>query len=254
LQALSGAQYLSVFDALLGFTQLEFNEESQPITAIQMHRGLHHFKQMPFRWRNGPPEFQRAMQEILSPFLWIFTVVYIDDIVVYLRSFDDHLKHVDMVLKAIAKSGLTLSPPKCHLEYRSIVVLGNIVYRLGLLTHNAKLKAIWELKTPKDHKKLETFLGLAMYFSAYIPDFSWMVNPLFKNLQLKDSPYKWTNIHQKCFKLIKLALVSAPVRGHHEQGQAYHLYTDASDYAIAGALQEIQFMAIKDLRGTQVHK
>ena len=114
LQALSGAQYLSVFDALSGFTQLEFDKESRPITAIRTHRGLHQFKRMPFGWRNGPPVFQRAMQEILSPFLWIFTLVYIDDIVVYSKSFEDHLKHVDVVLKAIAESGLTLSPPKCH--------------------------------------------------------------------------------------------------------------------------------------------
>jgi hypothetical protein len=80
-----------------------------------------------------------------------------------------------------------------------------------------------------------------------------MANLLFKNLWLKDSPYEWTDIHQKCFELIKFALVSALVRGHPESGQAYCLYTDASDYAIAGALQQIQFMAIKDLR-TRVHK
>jgi hypothetical protein len=67
------------------------------------------------------------MQGILSPFLWIFTLVYIDEIVVYSKSFEDHLKHVDLVLKAIALSGLTLAPPKYHLGYRSIVVLGNIV-------------------------------------------------------------------------------------------------------------------------------
>jgi hypothetical protein len=143
---------------------------------------------MPFGWWNRPPEFQQAMQEILSPFLWIFMLVYIDDIVIYSKSFDDHLTHVDMVLKAIAESGLTLSLPKCHLGYRSIVVLGNIVSRLGLSTHNEKLKAIWELKAPKDHKKLETFLGLAIYFSVYIPYFSWMANPLFKTYDLRIPP------------------------------------------------------------------
>jgi len=254
LQALSGAQYLSVFDALSGFTQLEFDESSRPITAIRTHRGLHHFKRMPFGWRNGPPVFQRAMQEILSPFLWVFTLVYIDDIVVYSKTFEEHLKHVEVVLKAISESGLTLSPPKCHLGYRSIVVLGNIVSRLGLSTHHEKLKAMWELEAPKDRKKLETFLGLAVYFSAYIPYFSWMANPLFKNLRQKELPFVWNDVHQKCFETIKLALVSAPVRGHPEPGQAYRLYTDASDYAIAGALQQIQFMAIKDLKGTRTHK
>ena len=184
----------------------------------------------------------------------MFTLVYINDIVVYSKSFEDHLKHVDAVLKAIAESGLTLSPPKCHLGYRSIVVLGNIVSCLGLSTHNEKLKAIWELEAPKDRKKLEMFLGLAVYFSAYLPYFSWMANPLFKNLQQKEATYNWTDVHQKCFELTKLALVSAPVRGHPEPGQAYCLYTDTSDYTIAGALQQIQLVAIKDLQGTRVHK
>ena len=69
LAALSGAQYLSVFDALSGFTQLEFDEESRPTSAFRTHRGLHQFKRMPFGWRNGPPEFQRVMQEVLAPYL-----------------------------------------------------------------------------------------------------------------------------------------------------------------------------------------
>src|SRR6202035_3175831 len=92
------------------------------------------------------------------------------------------------------------------------------------------------------------------YFSAYIPYFSWMANSLFKNLRQKEGPFEWTDEHQKCFELIKLALVSAPVRGHPEAGQTYRLYTDASDYAIAGALQQIQYIAIKDLQGTRAHK
>jgi hypothetical protein len=83
LQALSGSQYLSVFDALSGFTQMEFDEESRPVSAIHTHRGLHQFRRMPFGWHNGPPEFQRAMQEILAPYLWVFALVYIDNIVVY---------------------------------------------------------------------------------------------------------------------------------------------------------------------------
>ena len=140
LQALSGSQYLSIFNALSGFTQMEFDEESRPITAIRTHRGLHHFRRMPFGWRNGLPEFQRAMQEILSPYLWIFTLVYIDDIVIYSRTFEEHLKHVNSVLSTITKSGLTLSPPKCHIGYRSITVLGNKVSQLGLSTHHENLR------------------------------------------------------------------------------------------------------------------
>lgn len=258
LQALSGAQYLSVFDALSGFTQLEFDKESRPLTAFRTHKGLHQFKRMPFGWRNGPAEFQRAMQEILSPFLWLFTLVYIDDIIVYSKTFEEHLHHVDVVLKAIANSGLTLSPPKCHLGYQSIIVLGNKVSRLGLSTHHEKLRAIWELKAPHDRKSLMTFLGTAVYFAAYIPYFSWMATPLFKLLrgqhEERNGPIEWLELHQKCFDTIKAALVSAPVRGHPEAGHAYRLYTDASDFAIAGTLQQVQYIAVKDLLYTRAYK
>ena len=113
---------------------------------------------------------------------------------------------------------------------------------------------MWDLEALKDRKKLKTFLGLAIYFPAYIPYFSWMANPLFKNLRQKEGPFEWTDEHQKCFELIKLALVSAPVRGHPKAGQTYRLYTNASDYAIAGVLQQIQYIAIKDLQGTRIYK
>jgi hypothetical protein len=175
LQAISGAQYLSVFDALSGFTQMEFDEASRPITAIRTHRGLHQFRRMPFGWRNGPAEFQRAMQEILSPYLWIFALVYIDDIVVYSKTFEDHVRHIDALLGAIARAGLTLSPPKCFVGFRSIVVLGNKVSRLGLSTHHEKLQAVWAIEPPKSRKALESFIGLAVYFAAYIPYTAWEV-------------------------------------------------------------------------------
>ena len=170
---------------------------------------------MPFGSRDGLPEFQHAMQEILSPYLWIFTLVYIDDIIIYSRTFEEHLKHVNLVLKAIAASGLTLSPLKCHLGYQSIIVLGNKVSRLGLSMHHEKLKAIWDLDTPKDHKKLETFLGMAVYFAAYIPYFSWIAMPLFKCLR-KDSTFEWLEEQQHAFEVVKLALISASMQGHPE--------------------------------------
>jgi hypothetical protein len=97
-------------------------------------------------------------------------------------------------------------------------------------------------------------MGLVVYFAAYIPYFSWMASPLFKSLQHRESSFLWAEEQQRAFELIKLALVSAPVQGHPEAGQTYTLYTDASDYAIAGALQQIQYIAIKDLKGTRAYK
>ena len=134
-----------------------------------MHRGLYQFIRMPFGWRNGPPVFQHVMQELLAPYLWLFTLVYIDDIVVYSLDFESHLKHIDEVLGAIATANITLSLPKCHLAYQSLLLLGQKVTRLGLLTHQEKVRTLLELAAPQSHKALWTFLGMAVYFSSFIP-------------------------------------------------------------------------------------
>jgi deoxyuridine 5'-triphosphate nucleotidohydrolase len=111
LQALMGSQWLSTFDALSGFQQVEVKEEHRHITAFRCHRGLLQFKRLPFGLRNGPQVFQRIMNRVLSTMLWLFVLVYIDDIVVYSKTFEDHLGHLDKVLKAIIGANITLSPP-----------------------------------------------------------------------------------------------------------------------------------------------
>ncbi len=114
LAALSGAQVLSSLDALSGFTQVTLHEDDREKTAFCWHRGLYQFKHMPFGLQNGPFIFQRVMQGILSPYLWLFALVYIYDIVVYSKTFKDHVGHLDKVLQAVEDNGITLSPSKCH--------------------------------------------------------------------------------------------------------------------------------------------
>jgi hypothetical protein len=88
------------------------------------------------------------MQNILSPYLWLFCLVYIDDIIVYSQSHDKHINDLDNILTAIREVGITLSPKKCHLFYSSILLLGHKVSRLGLATHEEKVHAIMELDCP----------------------------------------------------------------------------------------------------------
>src|SRR6202000_1841035 len=220
LQALTGSQWLSTFDALAGFTQLEMAEDSKELTAFRRHRGLYQFKRFPFGYRNGPSVFQRVMQSILSAYLWIFTLVYIDDIVVYSKTFEDHLKHVDLVLKAISKAGITLSPPKCHLGFQSLQLLGQRVSRLGLSAHKEKVDAINQLAEPRNVHELQMFLGMMVYFSAYIPFYAWIVAPLFKLLK-KETPWQWGEVEQEAFKLSKEVLTNSPVRAYAIPGLGY---------------------------------
>lgn len=253
LQTLTGANWLSTLDALAGFTQLQIKPEDREKTAFRTHRGLYQFRRMPFGYRNGPAIFQRVMQGILSPFLWIFALVYIDDIVIFSKTFDDHLLHLDHVFKAIADSGITLSPKKCNLGYQSLQLLGQKVSRLGLSTVKDKVDAILQLEEPRNIKTLQTFLGMMVYFSLYIPYYAWIVAPLFKLLK-KDQAWEWNELHQEAFDLSKEALANSPVRGYAIPGLGYRIYTDACDYGIAAILQQVQPMQLRDLHDTKIYQ
>ena len=249
IQALSGAQVLSSFDALAGFTQLEMADDAKEKTAFRCHLGLWQFKRMPFGLRNGPSIFQRIMQGVLAPFLWLFALVYIDDIVVYSKSWEEHIEHLDRVLGAIAASGITLSPAKCFVGYSSILLLGQKVSRLGLSTHKEKVQAIMDLARPTSISDLQKFLGMVVYFSTYIPFYSMIAAPLFDLLK-KGVKWQWRAEQETAYEQAKEALANAPVLGHPISNQAYRLYTDASDLALGASLQQVQTILVRDLKGT----
>lgn len=192
------------------------------------------------------------MQGILAPYLWIFCLVYIDNIVIYSKTYEDHIEHLDKVLEAIERAGITLSPVKCHLFYSSILLLGHKVSCLGLSTHAEKVCAILDLQSPTKLSQLQMFLGMAIYFSAFIPYYSDRCYPLFQLLR-KGVKWSWTAECETAFNSIKSALQEAPVLGHPMEGLPYQLYTDASDEALGCALQQIQPIAIKDLKGTRLY-
>ena len=119
-----------------------------------MHRGLWQFVRMSFSCKNGPSIFQCIMQNVLAPFLWILTLVYIDNIIIFFLTLEDHISHLNQVFKAIEGSGVTLSITKCHFGYQSLLLLGQKVSRLGLSTHKEKVDAILLLDKPKDRHDL----------------------------------------------------------------------------------------------------
>ena len=252
LRALTGSQWLSTFDALSGFHQVKVKEEHQEITAFRCHRGLMKFKRLPFGLRNGPAVFQRVMNDILNEILWEFILVYIDDIIVYSTTFEDHLKHLDSVLEKIAKATITLSPPKCHIGYQSLILLGQKVSRLGISTHKEKVDAIQAVKPPTKIAELQSFLGMVNYFSNYIPFYAWITKPLYSLLR-KDTQWDWSEAPARAFKLCKEALTMSPVLGYPISGLGYRLYTDTSNHGIRAILQQVQPIRIKDLRGTKAY-
>ena len=165
---------------------------------------------MPFGYKNGPSIFQRVMQNVLALFLWIFALVYIDDIVIFSKTFNDHLDHLDQVFKAVTETGITLVTMKSHFAYQSLLLLGQKVSPLGLSTHMEKASAILNLEAPKNIHDLQIFLGMMVYFLPYIPFYAWIAAPLF-NLLKKDNKWEWTEIHAEAFELCKQVLTNTPL-------------------------------------------
>ena len=228
-------------------------EEHWHITAFQTHKyGLLEFTRLPFGLRNGPAVFQQAMNKVLAKFLWLFVLVYINDIVVYSKTFNHHIQHLDSVLGAIANTNITLSLPKCHIGYQSLILLGQHVSRLGISTHRKKIDIVDAMKPPIKIKELQMFLGFVNYFANYIPFYTWITKPLYR-LLTKGTTWTWDPIHQEAYELCKIVLKSAPILGHLQDGRGYRLYTDASNFGIGAVLQQIQSINIQDLKGTQLY-
>ena len=253
LRAPSGPQWLYTFDALSRFHQRDVVKEDRHITAFRAHKhGLLEFTRLPFGLHKGPAGFQRVMNKVLAKFLWLFVLVYINDIVVYPQTFDHHVQQLDSVLGAIAQVNITLSPPKCHIGYKSLILLGQRISRLGISTHQEKIDAVDAMKPPTKINELQMFLGFVNYFANDIPFYTWITRPLYR-LLAKDTLWACDSIHQETYDLSKLALKSTPILSHPQDRKGYRLYTDASDFGIGAVLRQVQAIKIRDLKGTQLN-
>ena len=139
-------------------------------------------------------------------------MVYIDDIEICSKTYEDHINHLDKVLEAIEVCGIMLSPVKCHLFHSSILLLGHKVSHLRLLTHTEKVRAILDLQRPSKLSQLETFLGMAVYFLAFIPYYSDCCYPLFQLLR-KGVKWLWTAECETAFQLDQVSTTTSASSG-----------------------------------------
>ena len=172
LTQFSGMAYYTTFDANKGFHQVEVDEKDREKTAFRTHVGLHQFKRMPFGLKTGPSVFQRLTDRILGRYKWQIALVYIDDIIIYSKTFDQHAKDVDTILKLVTKSGITLSPKKSYVAHHSIKALGHRVSNLGIGTLEETVRAVKEYPRPHNVKSLQRFLGLAVYYRKFVKNFA----------------------------------------------------------------------------------
>jgi len=234
---LGKAKVFSKLDLRSGYNQIRISEKDIPKTAFNTRYGHYEFLVLPFGLSNAPATFMRLMNEILAPLLDVCVIVFIDDILIYSESEEEHAEHLRQVLELLRKHRLFAKLSKCLFFQEEVDFLGHIVSKKGIKTDLAKVEAIKNWKAPADVSALRSFLGLATYYQKFVNQFSQISAPL-TSLLKKDTPYVWTEQHDNAFSRLKHALATAPVLIIPDLSKEFYLHTDASDFALGGVLSQ----------------
>ena len=239
LDALSGAQFFSSIDLMAGYWQIELTEQSREKTAFVTHAGLFEFNVMAFGLCNAPSCFQRLMECVLRGLNWKIALIYLDDVLVYSRTFEDHLQHLRLVFQRFREANLKLKPKKCHFGQRKVKYLGHVISREGIQPDPEKISAIKEYPVPRSVKDVRAFLGLANYYRKFVKDFAKIAGPL-HDLTKKGLKFQWNEDCQSAFERLIQALTQAPILAYPDFAVEFTLATDASDEGLGYVLGQVQ--------------
>ena len=152
-------------------------------TAFTTRYGIYEFNVMPFGLCNAPATFQRLMDHVYKGIAWKFVVVYLDDTIVYSKTFNEHLTHLQKVFNRIRQAGLRLNIDKCTFWMHQLPFLGHLISARGIAPDPQKVEAVQRIQPPKNLTALRSFLGLVGYYRQFILNFSSIARPLNSLLQ-----------------------------------------------------------------------
>ena len=229
------AQTFSVCDMKQGFWQLELDEESKEKTAFMTHRGQYEFNRLPYGLANSPATFNMVMNEVIRDLNWKSALVYVDDILIYSKNFEEHLGHLAALFDRLVEANLKLKPSKCQFACKEVRYLGHVITKEGIAVDPEKTDAIQSYSAPKNVKEVRMFLGLCNYYRKFIHNYSKITTPL-NELLHKDRKFQWTDDCQRAFDTLKTKLTSAPILVFPDFNKEFILHTDASGTAIGYVL------------------
>ena len=237
LDSLSHARWFSTLDLASGYWQVEVESEDRHKTAFATRQGLFEFNVLGFGLCNAPSTFQRLMDLILADLQWTTCLVYLDDIIVFGRTFQEHLTRLDDVLGKLQQANLKVKPSKCNLFATQVNYLGHVISAKGVRPDPAKVEAVREWPVPTNQTEVSSFVGLASYYRRFVKDFADIARPLHK-LTEQGKRFQWSEACQCAFDQLKTRLITAPVLAYPDPCKPFILDTDASDVGIGAVISQ----------------
>ena len=234
-------KYFSKLDLKSGYHQFLIPPADRPKTAFVVSQGHYEFLVLSMGPQNAPAEFQETMYKVMTP-CRDFSQVFLDDIILFSRTFDEHIHHLQLAFETLAKEKLVLNATKCELAVAKVVVLGHVVSETSISPTNDAIQSILDLQEPLTLKQANKFLGGLAYYRKFVPNFAHVAAPIHKVTNLthdKRYLFKWTNEQSLAFHALKQQLTSAPLLLRFPvAGFPLQLATDASGVATGGVLYQ----------------
>ena len=238
LDTMKGTQYWSTLDAASAYWSMPLAEQDKEKTAFSVPRGKFEFNVTPYGLCNAGASYQRMIDICLSGLPPNRILAYMDDIVVFSKTFSEHLKHLEQVFHRLQHSGISLKLSKCVFASEKVDFLGFELSTIGIRPQSRLTDAIRAFSWPSTRKELKSFLGLAGFYRAFIPNFADISKPL--NKMTSDSiPFDWNQECVQAFSCLKQRLCCEPVLKFPDFSRPFTIEVDASNYAVGGVLSQL---------------
>ena len=237
LDRVQGCKVFSVIDLKSAYSHIRIKEGDEWKTAFRTPYGLFEHLVTPYGLTNAPAAFQAFIQDTLRDFLDIFCVVYLDDILIFSRSQEEHNIHVGKVLDRLRDTQLCANPAKCEFDKSEVEYLGYIISADGVKMNPKKLDTITNWPAPTNVKELQSFLGFTNFYRRFIDSYSGITLPL-TALTHKGTNFDFSVEARQAFESLKQHFLTAPILRHFDSTLPCTLCTDASDFALSAVLQQ----------------
>jgi len=237
LDKLGRSQYFTTLDLASGYHQVEMHPNDIGKTAFSTERGHYEFCRMPFGLKNAPATFQRVMDNILRGIQNEMCAVYLDDIIIYSTSLQEHIQRLTEVFKRLRKTNLKVQLDKSEFLRREVNYLGHTITPEGVKPDKNKIKAILEFPIPKTQREIKSYLGLLGYYRKFIKDFAELTKPMTKCLK-KNARIDLNEEYVESFEKSKDLLVNFPILQYPDFNKEFILTTDASNFALGAVLSQ----------------